>query len=76
MHGRCTEHIRVKKKYFALKRKEVTKLFFKAIATSSVLLLPSRLHHKGSNLFMQSLVKLYSVLYFVTLQCVVFYNEN
>jgi hypothetical protein len=53
------ELIRVTKKYCALKRKEATKLFFKAIATSSALLVPSRFHHKGSNLFKQSFVKLY-----------------
>ena len=64
INARKTEHIRVTKKYFALKRKEATKLFFKEIATSSALLLPSHFRHNRSNLFIQSFVKLHSALYF------------
>ena len=51
INARKVEHIKVMKGRFALKRKEAIKLFFKANAISSSLLLLSRFHHKGSNLF-------------------------
>jgi len=74
INARKMEHIRVTKKYCALKRKEATKLFFKAIATSSAVLVPSRFHHKGSNLFQTVIRKIIlSSLFFAVFD---FYNEN